>query len=203
MNLALFDFDGTITRGDSWTPFMRLATGPARKAFGYTMLLPVGAGYYAGLVTGRAARPMYAHVAFRGVDTTRIRDLGCRYASEVLPRTVRPRASEQIAWHKGNGDTVVVVSGSLAVYVQPWCERAGVDCIATELEELRGRLTGRYLGGECTGAEKATRIRQRYDLRQYRDIYAYGDTSEDREMLALANRRYYRWKETEEYEPAS
>jgi phosphatidylglycerophosphatase C len=203
MNLALFDFDGTITRGDSWTPFMRLAAGPARKVVGYTVLLPVGVGYYARLVTGRTARPLFAHVAFRGVAATRLRDIGCRYASEVLPGTVRPRALEQIAWHKGNGDTVVVVSGSLAVYVQPWCESAGIDCIATELEARRGRLTGRYLGGECTGAEKAVRIRRRYDLRQYREIYAYGDTAEDREMLALANRRYFRWKEADQYEPAS
>ena len=203
MNLALFDFDGTITRGDSWTPFMRLATGPVRKMVGYTVLLPVGAGYYAKLVTGRTARPLYAHVAFRGVEAARVRDIGGRYASEVLPRTVRPRAVDQIAWHQGNGDTVVVVSGSLAVYVQPWCESAGIDCIATELEECRGRLTGRYLGGECTGPEKAARIRRRYDLPQFREIYAYGDTPEDREMLALANRRYYRWKEADEFESAS
>ena len=25
MNLALFDFDGTVTTGDTWTPFMRSA----------------------------------------------------------------------------------------------------------------------------------------------------------------------------------
>jgi HAD superfamily hydrolase (TIGR01490 family) len=166
-------------------------------------LLPVGAGYYAGLVTGRTARPLYAHVAFRGVEATRVRDIGGRYASEVLPRTVRSRALDQIAWHKGNGDTVVVVSGSLAAYVQPWCETAGIDCIATELEERCGRLTGRYLGGECTGPQKAVRIRRRYDLRQFDEIYAYGDTPEDQEMLALANRRYYRWKETDECQPAS
>ena len=203
MNLALFDFDGTITRGDSWTPFMRLATGPARKVVGYTVLLPVGVGYYARLVAGRTARPLYAQVAFRGVEAARVHDIGGRYASEVLPRTVRPRALEQIAWHQENGDTVVVVSGSLAVYVQPWCESGGIDCIATELEERGGRLTGRYLGGECTGPEKAVRIRRRYDLRQFREIYAYGDSAEDREMLAIANRRYYRWNEADEYEPAS
>jgi len=62
-----------------------------------------------------------------------------------------------------------------------------------------GRLTGRYLGGECTGPEKAVRIRRRYDLRQFREIYAYGDSAEDREMLAIANRRYYRWNEADEY----
>lgn len=203
MNLALFDFDGTITRGDSWTTFIRLAASPVRKAVGYTVLLPVGVGYYARLVPGRAARPLYAHVAFRGVEATRVRDLGGRYASDVLPRTVLPRALEQIAWHKGNGDRVVVVSASLSAYVQPWCESAGIDCIATELEERYGRLTGRYFGGECSGPEKAMRIRQRYDLKQFRALYAYGDSAEDREMLALASRRFYRWQEVDECEPAS
>ena len=202
MNLALFDFDGTITRGDSWKPFMRLAAGSGRKAVAYTVLAPVGVGYYTGLVAGRTARPLFAHVAFRGVEAARVHDLGRRYASEVLPNTVRPRALEQIAWHKRNGDKVVVVSGSLAVYVRPWCERENLDCIATELEERRGRLTGRYLGGECTGAEKAARIRQLYDIRQYRQVYAYGDTADDLDMLALASHRYYRWQEANEHKKA-
>lgn len=202
MNLALFDFDGTITRGDTWTPFMGLATGAARKALGYTVLLPVGAGYYAGFVSGRTARPLYTYVAFRGVEARRVRDIGARYAGEVIPRTVEPRAVDQIAWHKGNGDTVVVVSASPALYVHPWCERAGIECIATDLEERHGRLTGRILGGECTGAEKAARVRRRYALEQFSEIYAYGHTEEDREMLALANHRYYRWAELDERERA-
>jgi phosphatidylglycerophosphatase C len=181
---------------------MKLATGRARKIVGYTVLLPIGAGYHAGFVKGRTARPLYTHVAFRGVEATPVRNMGSRYAAVTLPPTVRPRALEQIAWHKANGDTVVVVSGSLAMYVQPWCESAGLDWIATELEEHRGRLTGRLLGGECTGLEKAVRVRQRYDLQQFQEIYAYGDTEEDREMLALANHRYYRWTQLNQFESA-
>lgn len=195
MNLALFDFDGTITRGDSWKPFMRLAAGPARKAAAYIALFPVGVGYYAGVVAGRTARPLFAHVAFRGVRAADVQTRGARYALDVLPETVRPRARQQLAWHRQNGDRIVVVSGSLAVYVRPWCEREGLDCIATELEEREGYLTGRYLGGECTGVEKALRIRRAYDLSRYDQIYAYGDTAEDQEMLDLAGHRVYRWRD--------
>ncbi len=32
MNLALFDFDGTITSNDTWTPFMHFAVRPSRLA---------------------------------------------------------------------------------------------------------------------------------------------------------------------------
>jgi phosphatidylglycerophosphatase C len=36
--------------------------------------------------------------------------------------------------------------------------------------------------------EKARRISSQFDLSRYPEVYAYGDTSEDREMLALAHR---------------
>jgi phosphatidylglycerophosphatase C len=41
MNLALFDFDGTITKGDTWTPFIRFAVRPARMLVGRVLLSPV------------------------------------------------------------------------------------------------------------------------------------------------------------------
>ena len=33
------------------------------------------------------------------------------------------------------------------------------------------------------------------DLSKYPIVYAYGDSGEDREMMALADKKYYRWKE--------
>ena len=87
---------------------------------------------------------------------------------------------------------MVVVSGSLDAYLAPWCESVGVERICTELEVRSGRLTGRYCRGDCSGPTKTLLIRERYDLTRYSVIYAYGNTEEDREMLELAHRRYYR-----------
>jgi phosphoserine phosphatase len=39
MNLALFDFDGTITVGDTFVPFMRFAVRPGRLVLGALMSL--------------------------------------------------------------------------------------------------------------------------------------------------------------------
>ena len=92
---------------------------------------------------------------------------------------------------------MVIVSASLDVYLDPWCEAIGVERICTELDVRNGRLTGRYRQGDCSGQAKVRRIREQYDLSQYSVIYAYGDTSEDREMLELAHRRYCRWAEVD------
>lgn len=104
-------------------------------------------------------------------------------------------ALERIAWHKGRGDVVVVVSAALDVYLEPWCRALGVDVICTRLEVRDGRRTGRYLRGDCCGNEKARRIRERYTLSEFETVYAYGDTEEDRAMLAMADRQYFQWQE--------
>jgi HAD superfamily hydrolase (TIGR01490 family) len=193
--LALFDFDGTITWSDTWTPFMRLATRPSRMAAGRILLGPVVVGYHLGVVSASRGRCLAARVAYTGESADAIRRIGHEYASGVLPGRVRPEALERIEWHRSRGDHVVVVSGSLDVYLQPWCAARGLDCICTTLEERGGTLTGKYVDGDCSGAEKARRVRQRYDLARYDLVYAYGDSGEDRELLEIAHRRSYRWTE--------
>ena len=195
MNLALFDFDGTITRGDTYQPFLRYAVRWTRVAAGIVPMMPVAVAYQMGWLSARRARPIASGLMFIGASADAVRDLGRRYATEVLPRTIRPRALERIRWHQEHGDTVVVVSGSLDAYLAPWCESVGVERICTELEVRSGRLTGRYCRGDCSGPTKTLLIRERYDLTRYPIIYAYGNTEEDREMLELAHRRYYRWRE--------
>ena len=65
--------------------------------------------------------------------------------------------------------------------------------ICNTLEVQDNRLTGRYAGGDC-GPRKVALIRKRFDLGTYQRIHAYGDSSEDKPMLALAHERWYRGK---------
>jgi phosphatidylglycerophosphatase C len=195
MNLALFDFDGTISFGDTWTPFIRFALSPTRRAVGVARLSPWIAGYKLGVVSASAGRRATARVVFRGQPEVEVRARGERYAREMLPQGMRPEALDRIAWHRAEGDTIVVVSASLDVYLSPWCRQHGLELICSELEASRGVMTGRYVGRDCIGPEKARRVRERFALEQYPVIYAYGDTEDDLDMLALAHRRFFRWQE--------
>jgi HAD superfamily phosphoserine phosphatase-like hydrolase len=146
-------------------------------------------------VSDRTIRAAISRVAFWRDDADRLREVGERFATDVLPGAVRVEALERIAWHKARGDRVVVVSAALDVYLEPWGRAHGVDVICTGLEVCDGRCTGRYLRGDCCGAEKARRTRERYALDEFDTVYAYGDTEEDREMLAVAHRRFFQWQE--------
>lgn len=102
---------------------------------------------------------------------------------------LRAEAMACIVWHRAHGDTVAVVSGGFDVYLHPWCARHGLDLLCSTLAQHNGALTGRHLGRQCVGKEKARRVRAAYDLSRYARIHAYGDTRED-----LAHARWYRWE---------
>jgi phosphatidylglycerophosphatase C len=197
MDLALFDFDGTITERDTFLPFIRFAVRRPRVVLGTVLLSPMILGYELAWVPATRMRAAVTFVAFRGRPERELNELGARYA-QGLRRHMRREALDKVAWHKAKGDHVVIVSASLRPYLSVVSHELGVDLICTELESRAGILTGRYSEGDCTGAEKARRVRARYDLARYPVIYAYGDTSEDEPLLQLASKRYFRWQERAE-----
>lgn len=194
MNLALFDFDGTITTREMMPDFMIAAVPPLRLAVGRVLLAPLVVGYKLGLVSGRVVRAVIVRFGFTGVSEAVLAEAGRRFARDVLPGVLRPQAMERIAWHQAQGDTVVVVSGALDVYLSHWCAAHGLPLVCSSLEVRDGTMTGRYAGPQCVRAEKARRVAEHYDLSGYARVYAYGDTPEDHDLLALAHHRYYRWQ---------
>lgn len=191
MDLALVDFDHTVTTCDTYARFLRSLATPRQLAASKWSIGPWLAGYRLGLVSAAALRTRVTGVVFSGGDPRQVAEAGERYAAEQLPALLRPEMMQRIHWHRARGDTVVLVSGSLDAYLQPWCDRHGLELLCNRLEAVDGRLTGRYLGGD-RGAHKAADIRARYDVDAYARVHAYGDSREDRPMLALAHERWYR-----------
>ncbi|HEY0505588.1 MAG TPA: HAD family hydrolase [Lysobacter sp.] len=195
MNLALFDFDGTLTDRELFPDFMHMAVEPRRLAVGRVVLAPLVIGYKLGVVSGSTTRARIVDFAFRGRAEQALHDAGERFARDVVPASLRPEAMARIDWHRAQGDTVAVVSGGFDLYLTHWCAQHGLELMCSSLEARDGVMTGRYAGAQCVGADKARRVRERFDLAKYPVVYAYGDTREDRELLALAHRRWYRGRE--------
>lgn len=197
MSLALFDFDGTITTRETMPEFVRRSVGRRRLLVGWLLLAPLVLGYRVGIVSGTLVRRAIVRVAYSGIPASTLEAHGRDFAAEHLPHVLREEAMQRIAWHRAQGHRVVVVSGGLAAYLAPWCEAQGLELVCSSLQQSGGILTGRYDGRQCVMAEKARLVRERYDLAAYPVIYAYGDTPEDQDMLAIASRRYYRWREVD------
>jgi phosphatidylglycerophosphatase C len=194
MGLALFDFDGTITFKDSFAGFVKYAVGQTRFYLGVACLTPVFAGFLFGLISSWRAKELMSIFFFSGWDAHAFKELALEYSRQELPKIVREIARERIEWHKQRGDTVVVVSASIDLWLKGWCDAQHVELIATKLEEKDGRISGRFATRNCNGREKVRRIKERFDLSSFDYIFAYGDRPGDRPMLATANERYYRYK---------
>lgn len=192
--VAAFDFDGTITYRDTLLPFLLQLAGWGGLLRGALLLLPTLLGYALRLLPNSVAKERVLRRFLAGMGEEELRCAGERYAREHLPRMVRPAALARLEWHRRQGHRCVVISASIEHYVAPWAYAAGFDdVIATRLAlDGNGLVTGLYAGENCYGAEKERRLRALLGAREDFEIYAYGDSRGDRELLTLADHAWYR-----------
>jgi HAD superfamily hydrolase (TIGR01490 family) len=192
MNLALFDFDGTITTKDSLVDFIQFAVGKPSYYAGLTKLSPMLTAYTLKLIPNDIAKERLIGHFFGEWESEKFQQLAEQYSFEKIDTIVRPEAMERVRWHQEQGDHVVIVSASMECWLTGWCKKKNIELISTQLETIDGRLTGRFATKNCYGVEKANRVKEIYNLEEYDHIYAYGDSRGDRELLALANESFYK-----------
>jgi phosphatidylglycerophosphatase C len=186
--VAAFDVDGTLTTGDCVTPFLRRAAG---RRLWTTLLRHPLALAAAAARRDRDRLKELACSALRGSESTEIEHLGEVFAREVGAGRLRDDTVARLRRHRELGHTVIFASASLDPYLVPLGGSLGVDAVVcTVLERgADGRLTGRLVGANCRGAEKARRVRDwllENDLADA-ELWAYGDSSGDDALLALAD----------------
>jgi phosphatidylglycerophosphatase C len=191
--VAAFDFDGTLSRRDNFVPFLRRIAGTT--AAGRAMVVG-GARVARG---GRAhwsrneLKAAVLHELVAGRDAADLDDVARAFAADIIVRHLRAEAVERADWHREQGHRLVIVSASLASYLRPVADHLRFDAVlATELEVGDdGLLTGRMLGENVRGPEKARRLDQwiaEECATATPFVWAYGDSSGDNELWARADR---------------
>ncbi len=191
-SLVLFDFDGTITTDDSLIKFIRFVVGDVKFIWGMTLLSPMLTAYKLKLIPNYKAKQYMLSYFFKGMTEEKFMQVANEYSLKHIDTILRPKAMEKIAWHKEQGHKIVIVSASIECWLKPWCDENNLDLIATKLEIKDGIVTGKFLTKNCYGIEKANRVQKQYNLSDYNHIYAYGDSRGDKELLELADERFYK-----------
>lgn len=188
MKLALFDFDGTITRHDSFIRFALFARGKFRFLIALMLSLPAITAWKLHLSSNsKAKQTLFSHL-FKGMKITDFKD-HCTMFRHEIEKDLRPDSMQQISFHQAEGHTVAIVSASIADWILPWAHEHGIHYVlATEIEVApNGTLSGFFTTPNCHGLEKVNRIRSSFPLDTLDEIWAYGDSAGDDPMLSIAH----------------
>lgn len=192
--VAFFDFDGTLTQGDTLMPFLKFVVGRPKYYWNLMLVSPVLVGYFLKLVRNDIAKETVLKRYLAGYPIEQLVALGERFSTEVIPSMLRPEAIQRLRWHQEQGHDCVLVSASFDV----WLKCIGQDLnvshvISSELLTKSKIVDGRIKGLNCYGKEKADRIKawMKAENRQPSFTYAYGDSSGDTEMLSMVDEGFF------------
>ncbi|MFN0201508.1 MAG: HAD-IB family hydrolase [Bacteroidia bacterium] len=191
IKIAAFDFDGTITIKDTMFSFLKFVKGKTNFWLGMIALSPVFALYALKIYSNRQAKEKLLTYFLGGMTATELYAKGQAFDKQVLPSLIRPLAMEKIAWHHAEGHRCYLVSASLTFWLKSWAESNGFELVATLPEIENDVFTGKIADENCHGQEKVNRLKTLLNPKNTYEIFAYGDSSGDKELLAWANHAHY------------
>ena len=191
--VAAFDFDGTLTRGDTLLPFLWRYLGSAKLLWVLVQCSPWLSLYVLRVLPNHVAKARLLRLSFAGLPLATAQAWAEDFASNTLPGLLRPWGLARLREHQNQGDVCVLVSASPDLYLQAVAQHLGVALLCTQLEVIDGHYSG-HMGANCHGQEKVRRLQawlQDQGL-QGAHLTAYGDTHGDLPMLQLAQVAFYR-----------
>lgn len=194
--VAAFDFDGTLTTGDSLGPFLLHGLGVAGFAAVLASQAVPLAAFVLGLRSNEHAKARLLRAALAGRTVDELQRWSQHLLSHWLPQHTRASALERLRAHQARGDACVLVSASPDIYLEAVARHWGFDALlCTQLAIQDQRLTGELTGRNCHGPEKVRRLlawrKNTLGDPATWTLHAYGDSLGDKDMLALAD--YPHW----------
>jgi phosphatidylglycerophosphatase C len=186
--VAAFDFDKTVSTRDNVIPFLRAAIGAPRLAWALARTIPRLAAAALDDCKRDAAKVALVRRTLTGFDSARLTEIASVFGDDLVAHHLRADVVERVEWHRRQGHELVLVSASLATYLDLVGKRLGFDAVlATELAvDEDGRLTGELARPNVRGPEKVRRLDEWLGGRPA-FVWAYGDSAGDRELLARAD----------------
>ena len=192
MDLALFDLDHTLLPIDSDTEWGRFLarigaverTRQEREQDRFYRQYQAGTLDIQEFLAFQLA-PLGAH------PREQLDDWHARFMREIIEPAIRPQAIELVERHRGRGDLLAIVTATNEFVTAPIAHRFGIEhLIATQVEQVDGRLTGRPTGLPNYGQGKVTRTGQWLGslsrrCEDFERCWFYSDSANDIPLLSV------------------
>lgn len=189
---VLFDFDGTLTRSDSFNDFFIYR-------FGYVAFILTIARCIHFVLLSRIKHSYCLNVKehllshfYKGKKYKEFVDDAHTYAQDRLNRIIRKSAQKVLEDHLNKKHSIYIVTASPDEWIKEWARRYDIHVLSSKLEVVSGKITGQF-GFHCHGDMKMDMIQKALSDRSDAYIYAYGDSPGDIPMLSLADEKFYKY----------
>lgn len=191
-NVAVFDFDGTLTTKDTMLEFIKFAYGKSIFYIGFFIHSPFILLMLLNLYPNWKTKQKVFSWFFKGMPYTKFVRIGEEFAN-MIEKIKKETTLNILRNHQIEGTDIYIISASVYEWVHPFCSRIGVkDVLATQVEvDDNGLLTGRFSSPNCYGEEKVRRLQEVEQARSEYFLYAYGNSKGDRELIRYADMGFY------------
>jgi len=190
-NLYLLDFDGTISNKDSSKYFFKILLG-AKFYYLYYLQNIIAVFCYFLKFTNQFELKKKRYKLL--LDNSKYDKL-CSVISEsdiLIDKIIRPEARVFLNKIKNKNNKVIIVSAGLSIFLERWAKKNSFDLLTNNVvinEERKFEFVYSY---DCNSYGKVKRIYEYIDVKSFENIYAYGDSPGDLEMLKIADKAYYK-----------
>lgn len=192
--LVVFDFDGTLTCRSTFLPFLLHLCGNSYRRLARRSIRFIGPliRMKLGLADASEVKQRILTHLLGNIDRHRLADI-CRSFVPVVSRMLIPEVYQILESYVSAGCTVVIASASLAEWIAPWAEKAGVSAVlATRLRFDSNGFPVAFDGLNCKGIEKARRLRKFISAlpQAPSEIIGYGNLPDDIPMLQCCDKSF-------------
>ena len=185
---AIFDFDGTMRRGDSIVDYLRFVHGRGLASAG-ELLKAALCGLALKLRLVSAERAKSSALAFmRRCAPEQLEKAGRAFVREKLVPEIYPEALSALRRHKEQGDGVLIESASPDCYMRYLLDALPLDAVLATETGPDGHILINLRGDEKPRRLKAW-MREKGQAPDWARCAAYGDSASDYPVLALCGQQ--------------
>jgi len=180
---VVFDFDGTLVRGDSFIDFaLGFCARRPHRLLAVLLLLPVSAIF--SLRSTRMAGSVLLWAMTVGAPTRRFVRALHAYAQRVLPGRAKDAIFEELARQQQAGHQVVIATGTVPLLVRRLLRARGLEPLPIVGSRFRGSAGGLIVDTHCIGRAKLGELGRRLGLTRWDAVYT--DSFADRSLMRAA-----------------
>ena len=191
---AFFDFDETLVEVNSASMGLKWLYDHNMLAKWYIFKMLVTKFLYDRHLVTENFMAKVSLTFYRGKQLSDFLESASDFYFDYLKPHLSPKVLDRLEYHRNEGHTLVLISGSIRYYLKPAADDLRFDhLICTDLEENKnGILTGRSNGPICVGNNKKV-MTENFVMENDIDLsrsFAYGNHQADIPLLEMVGNPY-------------